>query len=58
MARDASTELPFVGAIEHTLTSAAPIFDEVDEVIGMRLTFGTYEFPLSTWEGEVDTSPR
>lgn len=56
--RDASAEAPFAEVVGARLTSAVPVFNEMNEVIGATLNFGERELSLRTWEGEIDTSPR
>ena len=56
--RDASAEAPFAEVVGARLTSAVPVFNEMNEVIGATLNFGERELWLRTWEGEIDTSPR
>ncbi|XVV10811.1 hypothetical protein ACQP2X_39115 [Actinoplanes sp. CA-131856] len=53
--RDASVEAPFAAVIGEPLAGGESIRNEVDEVIGLHLTFGGKVLTLKTWEGEVKT---
>lgn len=59
--RDSSQEEPFVGLVGSLVSSATPTWnevDEVDEVVGVNLTFGDRALVLKVWGGEIDTTPR
>lgn len=56
--RDASAEEPFKDARGKRLTSAHALLDEVGEVTGTRLVFEGSECRLTSWEGEIDTTPQ
>jgi hypothetical protein len=56
--RASTNEEPFIRLVGLPLTSATPVFNEVNEVVGMTLAFEDRTVTLSLWEGEIDTSPR
>ena len=56
--REATDEEPFVGLVGSRLTSATPVFNQVDEVVGVTLVHEHRTVTLSLWEGEIDTSVR
>jgi hypothetical protein len=56
--REATSEEPFMGLAGSLLTSATPLFNEMNEVVGVTLGFEDRDVTLSLWEGEMDTSPR
>ncbi|NYI47027.1 hypothetical protein BJ993_004107 [Nocardioides aromaticivorans] len=56
--RDSTHEVPFVGLAGSLLTSATPVFNEVNEVVGVTLTFEERAVRFCLWKGEIDTSPR
>ena len=58
VARKSTDEEPFVGLAGSRLTSATPVFNEVNEVVGVTLGFEGRELTLSLREGEINTSPR
>jgi hypothetical protein len=53
--RDASSERPFADAVGTRLTAWQPVFNEVQEVVGVCLAFGDVEVPLVLSGGEVAT---
>ncbi|MEZ0579121.1 hypothetical protein [Nocardioides sp. MH1] len=53
--RDAALEPPFADVLGTKLTAWQPVFDEMNEVIGIRLVFGETEVPLILDGGEVTT---
>ena len=53
--RDASAEQPFINVIGKALDAWKPLFNEVNEVVGLDLTFGGTHVTLRTWEGELTT---
>jgi hypothetical protein len=55
--RDSTGEEPFIGLAGSSLTSATPVFNEVDEVVGVALGFENWEVTLTLREGEISTSP-
>ena len=55
--RDAASEEPFHGVVGATLTAAVPLFNEMDEIVGVTLTFGEQSVSIRTWAGDIDTSP-
>lgn len=56
--RDASAEDPFRSVVGRVLTSAEPIRNELGELIGVVLVFGSVTLRLSMWAGSLDTTPR
>lgn len=54
--RDATWEEPFTGLAGRLLTSTTPLWNEMDEIVGMTLTFETRNVSIRLWEGEIDTS--
>lgn len=56
--RESTAEEPFTGLAGSRLSSASPVFNEHDEVVGAILDFEDRELALSLWEGEIDTSRR
>lgn len=53
--RDASDEEPFAAALGSPLTGWEPVYNEVDEVVGLTLIFEWLALPLSLFGGEVTT---
>ncbi len=51
--RDAAAEPPFSDALGRILTDWEPVYSDVQEVIGIRLSFDGHEVPLLVWEGQV-----
>ena len=55
--RDASQEMPFVGAVGRRLLAAEPITNEMQEAVGTGLTFeGKTAVRLVVANGEIGTS--
>lgn len=54
--RDSSHEEPFVGLLGSLASAASPTWNEVNEVVGVNLTFGDRALVLDVWGGEIDTS--
>jgi hypothetical protein len=54
--RRATGEAPFVRFAGSRLTSATPVFNQVDQVVGVALSFEVGDVTLSLREGEIDTS--
>jgi len=53
--RDAGAEGPFAHAMGVTLTDWQAVHNEVQEIVGLRLSFDGREVPLVVREGEVTT---
>lgn len=53
--RDASAEPPFASLITRPLAHLEQIRNEVNEVIGLRLSFDGETLTLKTWQGEIKT---
>jgi hypothetical protein len=47
--RDAAGDEPFRDVVGSMLTSATPLFNEMDDVVGVALSFGERSMSLSTW---------
>ncbi len=56
--RESTTEEPFAPLIGSALTSATPVFNEMNEVVGVSLQFEDQVLILVTRAGEIDTSAR
>jgi hypothetical protein len=54
--RESTDEEPFKGLAGSLLTSATPVFNQVDEVVGVTLVFEDRGVSLRLWEGEINTS--
>lgn len=53
--RESTDEEPFVGLAGSILTSATPMFNEVNEVVGVTFGFEDRAVSLSLAEGEIAT---
>ncbi len=53
--REASRELPFAAVIARPLAAMETMYNEVNEMTGLRLDFAGEPLTLKTWEGEVTT---
>lgn len=53
--RDAAREDPFTAAMNNRLTDWDPVYNEMHEVVGLRMRFGETNLSFNLIEGEIST---
>jgi hypothetical protein len=55
LSRDASAEPPFASVMARRLSAVEPLYDDVDQLMGVKLDFEHQVLTLRTWQGEIET---